>query len=67
MSARGGGMPGYRIYSFVDGHRIAGPSTEIECDSDEEAITAAKALLDNLDLEVWQEARIVIRLKATDK
>jgi len=57
-------MPGYRIYSFVDGHRIAGPSTEIECDSDEEAITAAKALLDNLDVEVRQEARIVIRLKA---
>jgi hypothetical protein len=52
----------YRIYALKpDGH-IAGPPTDIECVSDEEAIKAAKALKDGLDLEVWQAARRVAQL-----
>jgi hypothetical protein len=39
---------------------------ELECASDKEAIKEANAVLDVLDVEVWQGARIVIRLKSTD-
>jgi hypothetical protein len=59
-------MPEYRIYAMSKDNRIAGPATEIICDSDDEAITAAKVSMDGLDLEIWQGGRVVIRLKPTD-
>jgi hypothetical protein len=49
-----------------DGNTIAETPKEIECASDKEAIEEANAVLDVLDVEVWQGARIVIRLKSTD-
>jgi hypothetical protein len=51
-------MPDYRIYAVSKDNRIAGPATEITCDSDDKAITAAKALLAGLDTEIWQGARL---------
>jgi hypothetical protein len=49
-----------------DGNTIAEVPKEIECASDKQAIEEANAVLDILDVEVWQGARIVIRLKPTD-
>jgi hypothetical protein len=48
------------------GGNIAGPSTELECASDDEAIEQAKALLHGLDIEVWSGSLVVIRRKSSD-
>ena len=57
-------VPAYRMYKLRDADRIAGPSVVIECDSDAEVIAKAKAMLDGLDIEVWDGPRIVVRLPA---
>jgi len=45
--------------------RIAGrPPVIIECDSDKQAIEKARQMLDEQDIEVWDRARVVARLKA---
>jgi hypothetical protein len=57
-------MPAYRLYKLTDADRIAGPPVVIECDSDSEVIAKAKAMLDGLDIEVWDGPRVVVRLPA---
>jgi hypothetical protein len=57
-------MPYYRIYSVTkDGH-IRGVPRAVECDDDRRAIDRAKAILDGLDLEVWEGRRRVAVLKS---
>jgi hypothetical protein len=48
---------------LTDDNKIAGPSEELTCDDDQQAIQHAKQWLDGHDLEVWQGARVVTRLK----
>jgi hypothetical protein len=57
-------VPAYRLYKLEDGDRIVGSHTMIECNSDSEVIAKAKAMLDGLDIEVWDGPRIVVRLRA---
>jgi hypothetical protein len=57
-------VPAYRLYKLKDGDRIVGPPTMIECNSDSEVIAKAKAMLDGLDIEVWDGPRVVVRLPA---
>jgi hypothetical protein len=57
-------MPAYRLFRLRDAHRIAGPSAIVECESDAEVIAKAKAMLDGLDIEIWDDARMVARLSA---
>jgi hypothetical protein len=52
-------MPNYRFYT---GHQQIDPLV-IDFASDQEAIDKAKRLLSGLDIEVWQGARVVIRLR----
>ncbi len=59
-------MPEYRIYTLVGGNHIAGPPRTVTCDTDQEAIAQAKTYLDGSDIEVWQAARIVTRLRSQD-
>jgi hypothetical protein len=56
-------MAEYCIYTLRDCNTIASTPKDIECASDKEAIEEAYALLDGHDVEVWQGARVVIRLK----
>jgi hypothetical protein len=56
-------VPEYRIYTVSDRNKIAEPLEIATCGSDEEAIGQAKQLLDGRELEVWQGARQVIRLR----
>jgi hypothetical protein len=56
-------MLDYRLYSLKNGNRIADPPKILRCASDEEAISLASTLLDELDVEMWQGARVVIRLQ----
>jgi len=56
-------MPEYRIYTVKkDGH-LAGPPKVVACLDDEAAVNEAKQLLDELNIEVWQGARVVKRLE----
>ena len=57
-------MPGYRFYTLLRGDKIAGPATQVECSSDEEAISQAKKFINRLDIEVWQDARLIARLQS---
>ncbi len=56
------GMPDYRIYFFKDG-ALAAPLKVIDFSSDKAAIEHAKQLIDSHDIEVWQGARPVSRLR----
>jgi hypothetical protein len=60
-------MFAYRIYKISSDDHIAGPPVEVECVSDQEAIAQAKQVLNGLDIEVWQGARVVTRLQSRDK
>lgn len=60
-------MPDYRLYSMSSGNKAAGPPQIVQCASDQEAVAAGKGLLDRLDIEIWQGARVVARLKPSDK
>ena len=60
-------MPDYRLYFMRDGNKIAGPPQIVQCASDQGAVAAGKGLLDSHDIEIWQGARVVARLKPSDK
>jgi hypothetical protein len=54
-------MPDYRAYKVgIDGYLIG--SDPLVCEDDNEAIAAAKKLVDGYDVELWCFDRIVIRL-----
>jgi hypothetical protein len=57
-------VPAYRLYKLRDDDRIAGPSAVVECASDLQVIAKAKAMLDGLDIEIWDGPRLVGRLPA---
>jgi len=58
-------MPEYRIYTLTDSDKIAALPQNVICENDEEAVRQAKQFLDGHDIEVWQGARLVTRLKRT--
>ena len=49
------------------GNEIAGPPKLFQGGSDEEAIALSLTLIDGLDIEIWQGARVVIRLQPNDQ
>ena len=57
-------MPEYRLYTLLRGDKIAGPATKVECSSDEEANSQANKFINGLDIEVWQDARLIARLQS---
>ena len=60
-------MREYRIYMLDGRNNIAGPPEIVTCEDDQETVQRAKQLIDGYDLEVWQGARVVRRLKPTDQ
>ena len=55
-------MPEYKFYIIsLDGHRIQ-PPTVAMCETDIDAIKAARQLLDGHDIEIWEGTRIVAYL-----
>ena len=57
-------MPTYRIFRLSADNRIVGGSEVVECESDHDAITHARAKQDELEIEIWQRPRKVIWLKS---
>jgi hypothetical protein len=60
-----GTMPHYRIYKLTPEGHVASPPAVVECADDDAVKAHAQALLDGADIEVWQEKRLVVRLKGT--
>jgi hypothetical protein len=56
-------MTAYRFYFLDSAGHVAGPPDIVECADDRAAIEAAKALVNGKAIEVWEMARIVIRLE----
>jgi hypothetical protein len=55
-------MPEYYLYTIKkDGHS-AEPPKVVECQDDEAAVKKAKQLLDDRLIEIWEGARVVMRL-----
>jgi hypothetical protein len=59
-------MPHYRIYTVdIDGY-ISGPPSVVTCGDDDEATRRAKDLLNGSDVELWDGARFVGRIRSTE-
>ena len=54
----------YRAYIFGPDHHIVQPPKLIEALDDEQAIEAARRMVDGHALEVWDQQRLVIRLES---
>lgn len=59
------GMRHYRVYTLTHGH-VSGPAVLIIAADDEDAMKRAEQLRDGHDLEVWDETRLVGKLKSID-
>jgi len=59
-------MPAYRIYALSRVYGLAGQPAWLTCGNDQQAIGAAKRLLDGFDIEVWEGGRVITMLKSTD-
>ena len=60
-------MAFYRVYRLNIDNRIDSPPISFECDCDDDAADAARALLDgNGQAEIWQEGRFVGRVVMAD-
>jgi hypothetical protein len=55
-------MPEYRITYGLTAIRSRAPE-EVACDDDQQAVQHAKQWLEGRDVEVWQGARLLTRLK----
>ena len=60
-------MAEYRLYTLNSFDAISRPPEVIECADDSEAIQKATQLLDGHAIEVWQAARVVVRLEPKQK
>ena len=60
-------MPNYRVYTIIKSDKVAGRADVITCATDAEAVVKARQFLQSNDLEIWQGARMVGRLKAQDR
>lgn len=59
-------MPEYRFYKIKDGH-VQGPPTVHDLPRDSEAVAQGHELLADLDIEIWQGARVVAYLVPGEK
>jgi hypothetical protein len=59
-------MPDYRVYPVDKSNHIVAAPHVVTCDSDEEAIEKARPLVNGHDVELWDGARQVGRIKSND-
>jgi hypothetical protein len=60
-------MQEYRAYLLDESGRISNAAIFIRQDNDEDAIEAAKRLLSDRDIDLWQGTRRVTTLKNDDR
>ena len=56
-----GKVTGYRLYCLDGANKVASAEW-IEADDDQDAVEAAKQMMDGHDCEVWQGKRLIARL-----
>jgi 7-cyano-7-deazaguanine synthase in queuosine biosynthesis len=56
-------MPDYRVYPVDKDNHIVAVEQVINCDTDQEAIEKARPLVNGHDVELWDGARQVGRIK----
>lgn len=57
----------YRVYRLDPvTSKIASPADILDVSTDEQAIAAARELLDGKDIEIWRGDRLIKRLRHTD-
>jgi hypothetical protein len=54
-------MPHYRVYFLDETGCISRPPQLIACTDDQEAREKAKQFIDGLDIEVWQDTRLIVK------
>jgi hypothetical protein len=59
-------MPDYRVYPVDKDNHIAAVAYIVTCDTDQDAIENARPLVNGHDVELWQGARQVGRIKAEE-
>ena len=57
-------MKEYRVYRLAREGHVFAPHHAFTSASDDDAIATAKQLVDGHDIELWQQARLVVRLAA---
>ena len=55
------------MYPVNRAGRILGPSNVIVCADDQDAIHQAQQAMNGHDVEIWQAARLVLRLTSDDE
>lgn len=60
-------MTHYRVYVMSEQNRIIEAPAIIECSNHEAAAAQAREMLDGHAIEVWEQARLVIRLEPERK
>jgi hypothetical protein len=58
-------MPYYRVYTLTDDGHILGPPHVFDCPNDEDATQKAVQLINGRDVELWEGARFVTRIRST--
>jgi hypothetical protein len=57
-------MPDYRVYVVTDEGRVMGPAEIITCNTDQEATERARLVVNGHDVELWEGAKRVTRIKS---
>jgi hypothetical protein len=52
----------YRVYMVGRDGRFLGPAKELECADDEAIVAKAMRMGSGVDLEIWDDTRLVVRL-----
>lgn len=52
----------YGVYFIDPANHISRPPKLIECIDEQEATQRAHQLMDGLDIELWEEARLIARI-----
>jgi len=56
----------YSVYTLTSDNLIMGAGTVLDCETDQGAIEKARILMNGDDIEVWQGARRITRIRSTD-
>jgi hypothetical protein len=59
-------MPDYRLYTVDKGGHVMEAPQVVTCPSDEEAVAKARSMVNGLDLEVWDGARVVAEIASAE-
>jgi hypothetical protein len=59
-------MPHYRVYAITSDGHVTAPPTVIACADDQEAISKAAQLTNGEPVELWQDARFIVRFPSDE-